>query len=242
MKGHSKLEYAAGLIPFFVSLLAYCVYCQPHVSRHSASVYAATFKCLPIVCLIAFVASVSDERPAQERRSSNKKYLILGLLFSCAGDACLVFKDSLFLCGMAMFAIALACYVNVFGFWISNAKLSMVHLIPPAVTFLCLYGSLSLLLMVACTVYTTVFFILGVSACHRLFYNPSLVNLAGYIGCWSFAISDFILAVDKWKMKIDSVTIFVMALYYVGQLLIAISFAGNCRRQVSDPSRQKRSN
>ncbi|PSN58441.1 hypothetical protein C0J52_02788 [Blattella germanica] len=90
-------------------------------------------KCLPIVSLVVFVLlhgmSLGDEYTFSRR-------ILTGLLFSCLGDALLVWPHY-FLHGMAAFGVAQVMYTAAFGFKPLNATLGA------ALYLLCATGSTS---------------------------------------------------------------------------------------------------
>ena len=156
--------------------------------------------------------------------------LFWGLLFSILGDMYLVF-NSLFLLGIASFAIAQATYIYVFdGMVLLTIPLEQQQIMTAIaiglVSFLIysyIFSKLSWVLSVATLVYCVLISVMLWCAFVRAQLTPSKSNVAAAIGACLFYMSDLVLALKLWRIKIPSMDILVMVTYYGAQLFISRS-------------------
>ena len=92
------------------------LYLDYHIESRKIKLF---FKCFPLVMLFVAVAkklidASAPVSPAAPGSVSKLSKLFWGLLFSCIGDAYLVFP-SYFILGVAAFAISQSIYISMFG-------------------------------------------------------------------------------------------------------------------------------
>lgn len=154
--------------------------------------------------------------------------IILGLLFSFGGDVALMFKSKrAFMIGLVLFLIAHVVYSIVFTVYSGFVKwdlISALILILLAIIIYCyLYSGLGKMR------FPVLIYILGIS----FMMNRAISTFSGNffnntqalfisIGAGLFYISDLILAINKFK-KPFKYHRFSLAVYYSGQLFIALS-------------------
>lgn len=115
------------LIPFLASIgLYFSLFLPEDIPSLSTIV-----KCLPILSLALFTVLHDGY---VEKSKTNRK-ILAGLLFSCFGDACLVWPEY-FVHGIGSFAVAQILFINAAGLEAINLKLGFI-LIPYATTGMC---------------------------------------------------------------------------------------------------------
>lgn len=212
------------IIGYLLYVVIFMVMCDGLSGKYPKEEYqSAIYKTLPIVQLIFIVYTTNYEYKHFENYKFN---LMLGLLVSMGGDACLVWRFKLFIPGLVFFALAQLCYIRAFGFrpaGIPAGVLSLaigvgvyLYLLPyiqePQLKFLVLLYDLLIMFMAwrALALYQAV---------------PNIGTFCGCVGAWVFVVSDLTIAVDKWVGEIENAPIIVMCTYYTAQLFIALSAA-----------------
>ena len=156
-----------------------------------------------------------------------RRIILLGLLFSMAGDISLIWRVKLFIPGVAFFAVAQYFYLRAFGFKPFGGPAYMTSCSMLAgFSFLYLRNGIpNMMLMSMVLVYIMLIFTMMWRAWIHMIANPSVGSACGIIGAISFVISDFIIASDKFVAIIPNAQIYVMITYYLAQLLITASVA-----------------
>lgn len=158
--------------------------------------------------------------------------IFFGLLLSSVGDIALEICDEnvqLFLTGIVFFLLAHLLYIRSFTLGviptISFTDILVLlyfigimwHLLPSVDTDL----------VVPVAVYGVVISVMGRASIIRFKCNTTKINLTSkYLslaGAISFILSDTVLAIDKFKVKLPHGKTVVMLTYYVGQALIGAS-------------------
>ncbi|XP_077288030.1 lysoplasmalogenase TMEM86A [Arctopsyche grandis] len=207
------------LVPFFKSVAVYFVLFIP---VDKPSVWAMFVKCAPILSLMVFVLlhgmSLGDEYMFSRR-------ILIGLIFSCLGDALLVWPHY-FLHGMGAFSVAQVFYIKAFGF----ESLKPLLTVP-------LYGGalyvVSILLPHTSDVYTIGVPVYGVllttmvwRAIARVRFSRNQwtwTEICSCIGGMFFAISDGIIGFDRFLQTVPYSQLLIMTTYYMAQVGIALS-------------------
>ena len=193
-------------------------------------------KCAPISTLLALSGLtayrvLSDYGPmAQGPMIESLDKLFWGLLFSIFGDMYLVF-NGLFLLGIVSFAVAQATYIYLFdGALLLTIPLEQQQIVTAVAIGLVsvliysyIFPKLSWVLSVAALVYCILISVMLWCAFVRAQLTPSKPNVAAAIGACLFYMSDLVLALKKWRIKIPSMSILVMVTYYGAQLFISRS-------------------
>lgn len=215
------------LVPFFKTCTIFFVlFTDTPASETSAPWFFCIVKCLPIISLILFVL-LNGMNITEYYRYSRR--ILIGLIFSCIGDACLVWKQKYFELGIGCFAIAQICYARAFGWKPFNPYAGAVF---SAIGF-CIYSILKpglngmMVYLVAayiCVICTMAW--RAVARVEFMHFFDDLVTwtkLSGCFGAIAFAISDLVLAVDKFLVPLPYAHPIIMITYYAAQLGIALS-------------------
>ncbi|XP_075046831.1 lysoplasmalogenase TMEM86B [Mixophyes fleayi] len=210
------------LLPFLMSVCNYYVLWIP---LSQPDWYNALIKCLPILSLGFFLVVHSI---GMGQLSPYAKKIFLGLLFSAAGDICLVWPEY-FLIGMVMFGLAHLMYTIAFGFYPLKMRIFIVLAMFCAtfysVTFPYLSGPfVSMVAGYAMLIGTMAWRALArVSLASHKF---SWARVSAALGSIFFMISDCVLAVDKFCFPVNNSRAIIMSTYYGAQMLIALSVTG----------------
>ncbi|XP_030051271.1 lysoplasmalogenase TMEM86B [Microcaecilia unicolor] len=218
-------SHALRLLPFVLSSAAFFTLCPPPLEP---GWFSALMKCLPILSLTFFVLihGISQGGP-----SPYAWKILLGLLFSAAGDACLVWPD-LFLHGMVLFGLAHLLYILAFGLRPFQIRLFLLLAVLGGSAYVFLLPYLQGILVYAAGAYTVLIAAMvwrALTGARRTPYGRSQARVSSAAGALSFMVSDGILAVDKFCFPLPHAQLLVMASYYLAQVLIAVS--------VTQPSR-----
>lgn len=152
-----------------------------------------------------------------------QRLIVLGLIFSLAGDIFLMFPKERFIHGLVSFLLAHVCYIAAFTNGLSDLRWWL--LVPFIGYGLALFSQLAAYLgkmRVPVAVYSSLLLIMGWLACGRL--------LSGFpgggwtaVGGLFFIASDSILAFDHFRKPFRSAQLLILSTYFIAQLLIAIS-------------------
>ncbi len=214
------------LLPFIVTASIYIFHWIPthqstpekHDDEHFLSVFA---KCIPIISLCGFVVSYMPNHPAK-----NYPHLILlGLVFSCFGDAFLVYAGTYFIQGLLSFAIGHIMYTVAFGFKQLKLPIMFVFCAPIGIlSYIYLYPGLRGELVYFSGLYSFLICLMNWRAMAKVnFADITWPELCGCLGALSFYISDLVLAVNKFRYPVPNGYYIIMSTYYLGQLGISLS-------------------
>lgn len=175
------------------------------------------FKPLTVLFIIAIAL-----RP----EASLYKYMIVaGLLFSLAGDIFLMLPHDRFIHGLISFLVAHVFYIAAFT--ADGARRpSLVAAIP-----LLVYGGLMLRLLfphlgrmrAPVVVYMLVILSMVWQASNRWADTNAAGSLLAFLGACLFAISDSILAMNRFRRGFRSAQFLTLTTYFMAQWLIALS-------------------
>jgi len=207
------------LVPFFKTVAIYFVL-SIHAER--PSLLAMLIKCLPIISLIVFVLlhgmSLGDEYTFSRR-------ILTGLLFSCVGDALLIWPQY-FIYGMGAFAVAQIMYTAAFGFKPLNAPLGIALYVLGTVAVLFLMPGLHGVLAVGVPLYSVLLMTMIWRATARVQFFEELwtwTKLCSCAGGIVFGISDNLIAFNQFYKPLPHAEVLIMTTYYAAQLGIALS-------------------
>ena len=151
--------------------------------------------------------------------------IILGLAASLIGDIWLMLPRDRFILGLASFAVAQVCYIAAFGGTLAAC--------PPLWTYipyLAYAGAMSSLLWrdaeamrLPVVVYALLLVSMAWLAGARWLQDGNTPALQGWIGALLFLTSDSLLAWNRFRRPIPNGAAWVLATYYLGQALIALS-------------------
>lgn len=221
-------------ILLYVAMCSFFIFLE---FRTNSRVVRLIFKCFPLTILIGTVAHnlllsnapVSLSTPGSVARLSQ---LFWGLLFSCIGDAYLVFPDY-FSFGVISFAISQTIYISLFGGLILFQSATKVE-VAMGLVVAALSCKVSLPIMrhvkpvlaVLVLLYSALISMMLWSALVQAYRSLNYHTIFGTVGATMFYISDLLLCVNKWQMKLPYAQVFIMSTYYSAQLCITGSVLG----------------
>lgn len=181
------------------------------------------------------------------RLTKDYKYqqlILLGLIFSCAGDALLDYQSGeLFQYGMMAFAVAQIFYISAFGwrpfklligviFYVlgafcecnfrhKNCNLIKIFIDFAAVSLM--FKNFEGILVFGVPIYCLLLLTMGWRSNARIQNMKNLPKIFCGIGGILFVISDSLIAFDKFYAPIKYSGILIMVTYYIAQLGITLS-------------------
>lgn len=186
--------------------------------------YAWYCKPLLLPWLIFAVNEVTDFK--------SRKWLLFALLFSWTGDVVLLFDDRgelFFIIGLVSFLIAHFLYIILFLQQKREKTANKFFLILGILLVLAyLYGMLSLLfpvlgpLKIPVAVYASTISLMFVMAIRGGLTWSKPMNLLILNGAFAFVVSDSILALNKFLIKMPNPSFLIMSTYIIAQYLITL--------------------
>ena len=178
------------------------------------------FKPLAMLLAIAYVA----ER-LQLRASAHRFGLLLvgGLAFSLAGDCFLMFPGY-FIPGLVSFLIAHLFYIALFkqGMpWFPSRRALLITLGLGAAMYAFLFNGLNPVLKIAVAAYVVVIALMAAQAIGRATVLRDRASIGVAFGAAFFMVSDSLLATNRFAFPFPMAQFWVLATYYVAQILIA---------------------
>ncbi|KAI1889888.1 hypothetical protein AGOR_G00167550 [Albula goreensis] len=209
------------LLPFFK---ATCVYFILWLPTSHPSWLSALVKCLPILCLWAFILA---HGACFLRTHSGARKILAGLVFSTLGDAFLIWQDQgYFTHGLLMFAVTHVLYSSAFGMKPLNLQAGMVAGSISVLSYILLYPYLCGPFTYLVGGYIAVIGFMGWRAMAGIQLTNDLwtwTHMSACLGAGLFMVSDLTIAVDKFCFPLPYSRVLVMATYYAAQMLIALS-------------------
>ncbi|KAL5007567.1 hypothetical protein ScPMuIL_016373 [Solemya velum] len=210
------------LVPFFKTVAVFFVLFG---QDSKVSVFYCIVKCLPVISLIIFVLLHGMNLSEYYRYS---RRILIGLIFSCFGDAFLVYNENYmyFELGLLMFAIAQIEYARAFGWRPLNPYAGVTFTILGSVVFLYLKPYLNGMMIYLLPLYLTLICTMGWRAVARVQFFDDLwtwTKLCGCAGAVLFIISDLTIAIDKFICEVPFSHTIIMFTYYAAQLGITLS-------------------
>ncbi|XP_052239996.1 lysoplasmalogenase-like protein TMEM86A [Dreissena polymorpha] len=228
------------LVPFFKTCTIFFVlFADTPATETSAPWFFCIVKCLPIISLILFVL-LNGMNITEYYRYSRR--ILIGLIFSCLGDACLVWAKKYFEVGIACFAIAQICYSRAFGWKPFNPYAGAVVFGLGFLVYSFLSTALHGIMLYMVAAYITVICTMAWRAVARVQFFGDLVikwtKLSGCFGALAFVISDVTLAIDRFKFPIPYAHPIIMVTYYAAQFGIALSVVDSQVDELIDSSKR----
>ncbi|XP_017858181.1 PREDICTED: lysoplasmalogenase-like protein TMEM86A [Drosophila arizonae] len=207
---------ALQLAPFFISLVLYFSLVR---KDPEGELWTTVLKCLPIVALVFYVLIKGFSLNKQFRRS---QLILLGLVFSCGGDALL--NVNLFPFGMVSFGVAHIFYISAFG-WHPLKWIIGVCLYVPVIVFVVFVRKyLDDILVIGVPIYCVLIITMLWRALARAFDTKSYLASFCAFGAVLFVISDALIAVTMFlSVELPSPRLQIMITYYAAQFAIALS-------------------
>lgn len=229
------MEHWQWFTALYVLMSMIFLYFEYHTQSRMVKLF---FKCFPLIMLIVSVTKTlvdasAPASPAVPGSVSKLSRLFWGLLFSCIGDAYLVFPDY-FLLGVIAFAISQTIYISVFGGGFdlfqnstnTEVIIGLVVVAISAVVYISIVSNMKPVLSVITALYCTLISTMLWSALIQAHRSYTLRTGMGAAGAAMFYTSDLMLSVNKWGIKLPKAQILVMTTYYSAQILITGSVLG----------------
>ena len=175
----------------------------------------------PLAMLLALTYVVNGTQLLAVR---NRFGLLLagGLVFSLAGDCFLMFPG-LFIPGLVSFLIAHLFYIALFkqGLpWFPSQRALLATLGLGVAMYAFLFKGLDPVLRIAVAAYVVVIALMAAQAIGRATVLRDKASIAVAVGAGFFMLSDSLLAVNKFAFPLPMAQFWVLATYYVAQILI----------------------
>jgi uncharacterized membrane protein YhhN len=210
------------MIPLSIAALVFAaITIGAHYLHPPRLVLVGLFKPLTTV-LILLIAAL----PGAFLSQPYARIIVLGLLFSLAGDILLVLPRDRFLAGLAAFLVAQLLYAFAFRAgartWIF--PWTLLALAAVAVLVLSLFWrGVAAALRPAVAVYVAAISLMAALGISRGLALPSASTLLAGAGALLFLASDAMLAFARFRRKFALTHLSVLATYFVAQWLIALS-------------------
>ncbi|XP_034485841.1 lysoplasmalogenase-like protein TMEM86A [Drosophila innubila] len=206
------------LAPFFLSVLLYFALVR---KDPQGELWTTVVKCLPIVALMVYVLIKGFALNKHYRRS---QLILLGLIFSCGGDALL--NVNLFPFGMVSFGVAHIFYISAFGWHPPKWILGVCLYVPVALFVVFVHKHLDEILVIGVPIYCVLISTMLWRALARAVDAKSFLTIFCAVGATLFVISDALIAVTMFlSVALPGARLQIMITYYVAQFAIALSTA-----------------
>lgn len=208
------------LVPFFKTVAIFFVLFGEEEKK---GIFFCIVKCLPIISLILFVF-LNGMNFAEYYRYSRR--VLIGLIFSCLGDAFLVWKETYLEVGLLMFAIAHIEYARAFGWRPFKPYAFGAFTLFGGLVYWYLSSGLTGILQYLAPLYITLICTMAWRAVARVQIFDDLCSwtkLCGCAGAICFAISDLTISVNMFMFTVPFAHQIIMLTYYAAQLGITLS-------------------
>ena len=175
----------------------------------------------PLVMMLA-IYYVADPLHRRRTPTSFDALLMGGLAFSLAGDTFLMFPGY-FIPGLVSFLIAHLFYIALFRqgvSWFPSRRALVITLGFGSAMYAFLFHGLNPVLRVAVAAYVVVIALMAAQAIGRATQLRDKASAAVAVGAAFFMASDALLATNKFAFPLPMAQFWVLATYYVAQLLI----------------------
>lgn len=210
-----------------------------YVDFHSGSrLVKVIFKCVPLILLMSSVLKTLKESnapvsPLAPGSISKLSQLFWALLFSCIGDAYLVFSDY-FILGVTAFSISQGIYISLFGGGLSffqnvtntEVAIGLSVVAVSCLVYISIVSKMKPLLAVLAALYCVLISTMLWSALIQAYRSANNYTIMGAAGAALFYVSDLLLSINKWGMQLPWAQILIMTTYYSAQLCITGSVLG----------------
>ncbi|MBA4327814.1 MAG: hypothetical protein C0428_06275, partial [Polaromonas sp.] len=179
-------------------------------------------KPLALVFAIVLVAV----RPWRERAGGRFDHLLLAaLVCSLAGD-CLLMFPGLFIPGLVAFLVAHLFYIALFKQgvpWMASRRSLAATLGLGALMYALLFNGLNPVLRIAVAAYAMVIALMAAQAIGRATVLRDKAAAGVAVGASFFMLSDALLATNKFAQPLPMASLWVLATYYLAQILIVFN-------------------
>ena len=218
---HQFIELALG---FLVVASATCCIASHYLERQRL-----LWITKPLTMLFVIALAV---RPSMSTSDAYQGLLLMGLLFSLAGDVFLMLPSDRFIAGLGSFFIGHICYVAAFGIDVGattaftrDPAVFLFFLTLGAAVYAYLWPSLGDM-KIPVALYVVAIAVMAWQATARwLDVGPAGEpgTLLACIGAALFVVSDSVLAVNRFRRPFASAQAVVLGTYFLAQYLIALS-------------------
>ena len=240
------------LVPFFSTWLLYYILYMPIWGNPSETLGAVFFKILPIASLAFYIISSAKKTPGFPTKDdlipddSRARYFLFALAASALGDACLVWRETLFIPGLLAFAIGHVFYFIGLEDDANTSKTSRtrnIFILAALDVFLFIQpGINSYVLTVLVAMYIALIFSVGWRATARYEAEGTRAAFCGCLGAVLFIASDFLIATDKWNFTVPFGPSMIMSTYYGAQLGLAVSTTRDLKYDVATEKASQKEN
>lgn len=163
----------------------------------------------------------------QAKASARTRWgIVVGLLFSLAGDVFLMLPQDLFVAGLASFLVAHLCYLVAFTDRVGLAARPLPFLVWTGIgvaILAFLWPGLPTALRIPVLAYVVVLLAMAAQSGVRGAVLVTTAARAGALGGGLFAVSDAVLAIDRFRLPFALASAVVLTTYWLAQWLIALS-------------------
>jgi len=175
----------------------------------------------------ALLVCAAAVAPAAEPRY--RLFIVIGLLFSLAGDVFLMLPADRFIAGLMSFLIAHVFYIRAFttSAPFGARPLLLIPWLAVAFTALAILWPGLGRLRIPVVVYVAALVAMAWQASVRASLVPSPSAIAAAVGAALFVISDATLAIDRFRLRFRAAQLVIMSSYVMAQALIASSVSAS---------------
>ncbi|XP_078595955.1 lysoplasmalogenase TMEM86A-like isoform X2 [Branchiostoma floridae x Branchiostoma japonicum] len=202
---------------FVVSMTAYLTSVYTGTPNETVAV---VLKSLPVATLAVFV------QVEKRCHTAYARLLAAGLMFSAVGDFCLFWQHlpQWFIFGLLAFAVAQLLYALAFDVTrVTFDGTTVVTMATAVLTYAYILPGLKGVMTSLCGFYAILIFSMAAAATSRLRRDVTWPRLSACVGAVLFVVSDFVLAVNKFRFPIPHARFLNLSTYFMAQCLIAFS-------------------
>ncbi|XP_013097452.1 lysoplasmalogenase-like protein TMEM86A isoform X1 [Stomoxys calcitrans] len=218
------------LAPFLNFVVLYFAF----VRNPQGELYTTILKCAPIVSLMFFVVMKGFGLSKEYRYS---QLILIGLIFSCGGD--ILLNIDMFPHGMGSFGVAQIFYISAFGFKPLKWKLGLPFYVLGAIAVGLVFNRLEGVLIAGLPIYGCLLLTMCWRSLARAVDQKSSLFIFCAIGSILFVLSDSMIAIDMFLLKIPYARLWIMITYYLAQFAIALSTATELSKKKSGKTSPK---
>ncbi|XP_016989078.1 lysoplasmalogenase-like protein TMEM86A [Drosophila rhopaloa] len=206
------------LVPFLVTLVLYFSLVR---KDPQGELWTTVLKCLPIVALMFYMVAKGITLKKEYRRSL---WILLGLVFSCGGDALL--NINLFPFGMISFGVAHVFYISAFGWKPVKWLIGLVLYVAVSLFVYFVHKKLDEVLIIGVPIYCYLITTMLWRSLARAVASTNFLTIFCAIGAILFVISDALIAVTMFVgVPLPFARLQIMITYYAAQFAIGLSTA-----------------
>ncbi|XP_033245313.1 lysoplasmalogenase-like protein TMEM86A [Drosophila miranda] len=206
------------LAPFVATLILYFSLVR---QDPQGELWTTVLKCLPIVALMFYVVANGFSLKKDYRRSL---WILLGLVFSCGGDALL--NVNLFPFGMVSFGVAHVFYICAFGWKPLKWPIGLALYVAVSLFVYFVHQKLDEILIIGVPIYCYLIITMLWRALARAVDAKNFLTIFCAVGAVLFVVSDALIAVTMFVgVPLPCPRLQIMITYYAAQFAIALSIA-----------------